>query len=277
MRLRIGWIVSGILVLAAVGYVAVCAQLYLTQDAQVFPAPSPDPIRAKELAKAHPDLVDIHLTTTDGTILSGILLARTRNGSPAPLLLYFGGNQDLCQDFFVNAPEKLPDVSLACVDYRGYGASQGKPSEALVKDDALLTYDFFKVQSKATSVTVMGRSLGTALATHVAAERPTTGLILVTPADSIAAVGQERYPYIPVHLLLRSHFNATLDAAKVLCPTLIFIAASDTTIPPHHCERLASFFSKQKRIIILQGNHSTILENPGYWPAIREFQTSLGK
>ncbi|WP_428566922.1 MAG: alpha/beta hydrolase [Solidesulfovibrio sp. DCME] len=275
MRLRIGSVFSGLLGLAAVGYVAVCAQLYLTQDAQVFPAPSPDPIRAEEVAKAHPALAGLHLTTPDGTVLSGLLMSRERDGAAAPLLLYFGGNQDLCQDFFVNAPEELPDMSLACLDYRGYGSSHGKPSEALVKADALFAFDFLSKQTNAPSVTVMGRSLGTALATHVAALRPSRGLILVTPAESIAAVGQERYPYIPVGLLLRSHFDMTPDAARVLCPTLVFIAASDTTIPPHHGQRLASFLSGQKRIIVLEGDHTTILQNSGYWPAIREFQAGL--
>ncbi len=277
MRFRIGRLCTGLLVLAAVGYAAVCARLYLTQDSQVFPAPSPDPAGAEAVAKASADVVELRLATADDTVLSGLLMTRTRDGSPAPLLLYFGGNQDLCQDFFVNAPRELSHVSLACLDYRGYGASQGKPTEALVKADALLAFDFLSKQTKAPSVILMGRSLGTAVATYVAAERPSKGLILVTPADSIAAVGQARYPYIPVSLLLRNPFDATIDASHVQCPTLVFIAASDTTIPPHHGERLASFLPGQKRVLVLEGNHSTILHNPGYWPAIRAFLAGLEK
>jgi len=277
MRIRTGRMITVVLVLAMVAYAAVCAQLYFTQDGQVFPAPSQDPVLAETVANTHPGIVGLRLTASDGTVLSGLLLTRNRDGSPAPFLLYFGGNQDLCQDFFTDAPEELPDVSLGCLDYRGYGASQGKPSEALLKADALLAFDELAGRTKAPLVTVMGRSLGTALAAHVAALRPANGLIMVTPADSIAAVGQEKYPYIPVSLLLRNPFDITLDAARVQCPTLEFIAASDTTIPPHHGERLASFLPGQKRIIVLPGDHSTILKNPGYWPPIREFLAGLVK
>ncbi len=155
--------VALLLVLAAVDYAAVCARLYLTQTARSF-RPLPLIPGAEAVAKASADVVELRLATADDTVLSGLLMTRTRDGSPAPLLLYFGGNQDLCQDFFVNAPRELSHVSLACLDYRGYGASQGKPTEALVKADALLAFDFLSKQTKAPSVILMGRSLGTAVA-----------------------------------------------------------------------------------------------------------------
>lgn len=271
MRPRIGRILAVALLLAAAGYAAVCARLFLTQDSQVFPAPPPDPVRAAAVAKAQPRLEAIRLTAPDATSLSGLLLDRTRDGSPAPLVLYFGGNKDLCQDFFVEAPERLPDFSLACLDYRGYGASQGRPTEAALEADALLAFDRLAERTRAPSVIVMGRSLGTAVAAHVAARRSAGVLVLVTPADSIAAVGQERYPYVPVGLLLRNPFDATPDAARVACPTLVLLAASDTTVPPRHGERLAALLPGPKTVTVLDGDHGTVLDNPGYWPAIRAF------
>ena len=92
------------------------------------------------------------------------------------------------------------------MDYRGYGFSTGVSTEATLYRDALKLYD--SVKSKHTRISLGGRSLGTAVATYVAAYREVSKLALITPFDSIVNVAQGKYPVYPVHLLLHDTFDS---------------------------------------------------------------------
>ena len=105
----------------------------------------------------------------------------------------------------------------SAINYRGYGASEGKPGESALTADAL--GDLRRGDAKRDDVdprriVVFGRSLGTAIAAHLAAERPVAGAILVSPYDSLAAIGRKHYPWLPVSLLLRHRFDALPDAKR---------------------------------------------------------------
>ncbi|MBF0482641.1 MAG: alpha/beta hydrolase, partial [Desulfovibrionaceae bacterium] len=161
-------------------------------------------------------------------------------------------------------------------DYRGYGRSTGVPSETALKADALLLYDRLTAAGGARKTIVMGRSLGTALAAHVAANREAAAVILVTPFDSIRAVGQQRHPFIPVGLLLKNPFDVLPDAAQIYAPALVLIAARDTTVPPEHARRLAEALRGQEKTVVLDGDHASILKKTEYWPSIRDFLRENG-
>jgi hypothetical protein len=276
---------AGAAVLAVGAYLAALAYLYLTQQRQVFPGKATDSAVDAALLERYPQMREIEYTTPDGAILTGRLLARPDSAAGpkgAPLVLYFGGNADVSEQFLLDAPEDLPGCSIAALDYRGYGESTGVASEAALKADALLIYDRLTAASGEfgrtgrSGVVVMGRSLGTALAAHVAANREVAALVLVTPFDSIRAVGQERHPLIPVGLLLKNPFDVLPDAARVTAPTLVLIAASDATVPPEHARRLAAAWHGPLKTVTLAGDHDTILTNSDYWPTIRNFLRENG-
>jgi hypothetical protein len=262
---------AGAAVLVLGAYLAATAFLYLTQQRQVFPGKATDSAVDAALLERYPHMREIEFTTPDGAVLTGRLWA---GPAGAPLVLYFGGNADFSGQFLLEAPAELPGCSLAALDYRGYGESTGVASEAALKADALLIYDRLTAaggEYDKSKVVVMGRSLGTALAAHVAASRDVAAVVLVTPFDSIRAVGQERHPFFPVGLLLKNPFDVLPDAAKVAAPTLIVIAASDTTVPPEHARRLAAAWRGPHTTATLAGDHDTVLANPDYWPTIRNF------
>ena len=263
-------------VLALGAYLAVLAFLFLTQQGQVFPGRAPDHALDGALAERFPQLRGVSIATPDGAVLAGRLLTRAAGARNAPLVLYFGGNADLSGEFLLYAPEELPGYSIAALDFRGYGESTGVPSEASLKADALLAYDRLTQAGGADRVIVMGRSLGTALAAHVAANREAAALVLVTPFDSIRAVGQERHPFVPVGLLLKNPFDVLPDAARITVPTLVLIAAGDTTVPPEHARRLADALGGPKKTVTLEGDHNTLLTQPNYWPTIRDFLRENG-
>jgi uncharacterized protein len=261
---------------AGLAYCGYLGFLYYTQDSLVFPGRPTDPARESEIRKYYKDLQDFKLKAADGTRLRGYLLIREHDGRPAPAILYFHGNAEEQTGFFLWSPNELRAYSVAGLDYRGYGKSEGKASETAVKSDALAAYDALAARlGPGVPIVVMGRSLGCGVAASVAAHRDVAGVILVTPYDSLAAVGQDAHPFVPVSLLMRNRFDVAPDAARVKAPTLMLVAGADTLIPPRHADRLASLWAGPKDVETVENaTHGNIVDNPRYWELIHDF---LGK
>lgn len=279
---------------AVLAYLCYMGLMYFLQDSQLFPGRDTDQALLAQLRAYHPDLTDFSLTTPDGATLSGYLLPRTlpalptpsdSDGSidppaarvevPAPILVYFQGNAEEAASFFLWSPAELSRFTLAAVNYRGYGASTGASTEQTAKADALAVFDALRARYPGAPIAVMGRSIGSGVAAHVAANRPVSAVVLVTPYDSIRAVGQAAHPLLPVGLLLRQPFDVTPDAARVTAPTLFLIASNDTLIPPARAESLARVWAGPKDFRRIDAGHNSILDSPDYWPFIRDFLTAV--
>ena len=97
-------------------------------------------------------------------------------------------------------------------------------------------------------------------------------MILSTPYDSLAAVAQRYYPYLPVRWLLRHRFDSIALAPRLEVPLLCLIAGRDEVIPPAHAERLYQAWGGPKRKLVLAGaRHNETDAAPEFWPAIRGF------
>ncbi|WP_196411322.1 alpha/beta fold hydrolase, partial [Xanthomonas translucens] len=145
--------------IAAVAYLVVCALLYLGQrNLLYFP-------QATRVAAAQTDFT---LQRSPALRLRGWQLNPGRD----KVLLYFGGNaEDLRQARAQLAP-LLPDYSGYLLAYRGYGASDGTPNEAALIGDALALYDHVRAAKPHAEIAVLGRSLGSGVASQLAARRP---------------------------------------------------------------------------------------------------------
>ncbi|MEN8146698.1 MAG: alpha/beta hydrolase [Campylobacterota bacterium] len=188
-------------------------------------------------------------------------------------LIYFGGNAENVayniDDFRVMFPERTAYL----VNYRGYGGSSGSPSEEGFQSDALLTYDHFGKQH--SSVSVMGRSIGGAVATHLATKRDIDKLLLVTPFDSAVNVGKKFYPIFPIDLILQERLDAAGMAPEITIPTLIVAAADDEIIPSESTENLVKAFTKTEvAFVSLSGGHNSVHLDPEYKSTITAFITS---
>jgi pimeloyl-ACP methyl ester carboxylesterase len=250
------------LVIAAVAYLALIAFVYVTQRSQIyFPtAESLDPA-AQALSIA-----------TGGERIKVWVVARP--GSRA--LLYFGGNaEDVAGniDLFAAA---FPDRSLYLVNYRGYGGSSGRPSEAGLRADALAIFDH--VQRERSGIAVMGRSLGSGVAVQLASERPVERLVLVTAYDSLVNVAREYFRWLPVGLLLRDRYDSAGRAGDVDAPVLIVIAGEDEIISRARSDALAAAFAPgQVQVEVVPGvGHNTLDWSPAYLDAVRRFLASDG-
>ncbi len=256
--------------LAYCGYLAM---LYLGQDGMVFPGRAADPARVAEIKRYYRDLEPFDVTVADGTVLRGYFLPRRKEGRLASAVLYFCGNAEEETGFFLWSPNELRQWSVAGVDYRGYGNSGGRPSETLLKADALAVYDALAQKlGDNGKIAVMGRSLGCGLAAYVAAHRPVAGVVLVTPYDSLAAVGSDSHPYVPVRLLLKNPFDVSSDAAKITAPTLMLVAGADEIIAPRRALSLAEVWAGPNDVRTVENaSHGSISDSPMYWRLIREF------
>jgi len=250
------------------------ALLYLLQDKLVFnPVSTPVSLyRASAQHRARAVTLSMH----DGNRLRGWWLRPKRvTPSLAPALVYFGGRSE--EVSWVSARlAALRGVHSLFLNYRGYGGSQGRPSERALLADALTVYDWISAQPGVDPLRVglIGRSLGSGIATYVASERPAAAVVLVTPYDSVAEIARHRFPYCATQYLLKHRFNAIEFARRARAPALILLAEFDTVIPEHHALRLIDAWAGQKEVILIQNtNHSDIQEHLHSWQAIADFLT----
>jgi uncharacterized protein len=251
--------------------------VYLAQDSLIFyRQPLPDARRA-EIARRFPAATEVIIPSADGAKLHGWLVL-PQGTAPAPLVLYYGGNAEEVSHMLeaIGDPVRggTPGVAWLVVNYRGYGASEGSPSQAALVADALAHYDYASKLPgiDADRVFVFGRSLGSGVAVQLAAHRPVRALILVSPYDSLAAVAKRYYWYLPVDWMLKHRFDSIALAPQMKQPLLCFIAERDDVIPPEHAERLFAAWSGPKRRVLLGGaGHNTTDGTAGFWPAVQAF------
>jgi hypothetical protein len=258
----------GWLLLAVVVVLGVPAAAYLAQDRMLF-LPH---LAASPGARRPPRPVDeIALTTADGPRIRG-WLAPARGGGPAPLIVYYGGN---AEDATGQALEPWPaDWALALVNYRGYGASEGRPSERALCADAVTVLDALarRPDVDATRIVLVGRSLGTGVATQVAAQRPVRGVVLISPYDSMVALARYHYPFLPVRWLLRHRFDSIARAPSIEAPLLAIAGERDTVVPPERSRRLHDTWGGPKRwVLIAAAGHDDLGREREFWAAIRGF------
>jgi len=260
----VGWLVIG-----AVLLIGLPATMYFAQDSLLFfPQPLTGPPQA-----ARP-VEPIAIEREEGVHVRGWLV---RAAQPrAPLVLYYGGN---AEELSWQMTEPWPaDWALALVNYRGYGESDGRPSEAALFGDALAVFDALvrRPDVDPARVVLVGRSLGSGVATYVAAERPVAAVVLISPYDSMAAVGQRHYPWLPVGWLLKHPFDSASRAPGIRVPLLALAGARDGIIPPAHSRKLVAAWGGPKRLIELpEAGHNDLPGTPQFWPAIEGFLREL--
>jgi pimeloyl-ACP methyl ester carboxylesterase len=201
----------------------------------------------------------------------GRVWVEVRHPGRKKALLYFPGNSEHWWENPDALAALLPEHTLYFLHYPGYGASGGAPSQEALYQAALALYD--TAASRHGAVDIVGRSLGSGVALHVAARRPVHRLVLITPYDSIAALGQDRYRLYPVRWLSKDPFDAIREAPRVQAPVLVLLAERDRVIPSEHSLRLMEAL-RQARVIsrTLPGtDHGDIVDAPDFRETLQNF------
>ena len=249
--------------------------LYAIQERLIFhPVPVNEGQR-KLLREGAPQVREIELAGAQGTRLHG-WLQKPAGVARAPLLLYFGGNEEDISLVF-GARDRVPGWALAALAYRGYGLSAGEPGESALFADALAIYDALARREDVDPgrIAVMGRSLGSGVAVYLASRRPVVATVLVTPYDSIADIAAERFWFAPVSWILRHRFDSISRAPGIRAPGLFVVAADDEQIPPARSRRLFEAWAGPKQWYLApREDHATIGFHAAYWPSIGRFLAS---
>jgi len=249
-------ITSIALVLVAI-YLLASAFLYVFQRKLIyFPMPIDAAFSATEIT-----------LDNRGIELQGWVL----NPGKEKAMIYFGGNSELITHRAAFFTEVFRDYSVYLINYRGYGNSEGKPSEKGLFSDAVAIYDHIEAQHQ--SILAYGRSLGSGVAVYLASQRNLERLILLTPYDSVAEVAQVIYPIFPVRYLIRDRFDSVSRTPDIEIPVLVAIAQQDHEITPRHSQALiASLKQADLQVVEISGaSHNDIVEFSAYREAIGEF------
>jgi uncharacterized protein len=240
--------------LVLTGYVVICLLLFLGQRSMIyFPQPR---------GQANVPFLEI---SNEGLKLQVTHLPKASERA----VIYFGGNAEDVTASLPDLAASFPDAALYALHYRGYGGSEGKPSEQALYSDALSLYAL--VQKQHRRIVVIGRSLGSGVATYVGSQRAVERLILITPYSSIADVAAAQFSWIPVRWLLKDRFESAQYAAKSRAPVRIIAAQHDEVIPAWSTQRLFQAIppALASQHVIAGVGHNDIGSSPRYLELLR--------
>lgn len=189
----------------------------------------------------------------------------------ASLVLGFGGNAWNADDLAHHLHAIFPDRDVVAFHYRGYAPSTGRPSARAILDDAIAIHDAVVARLAPERIVAVGISLGSGPAAHLARSRRISGLVLVTPFDTLAALAREHYPWLPVGLLLRHRMDVVADVAALSLPVAVITGAEDSIVPPRRSapvRRAADDLVMDRRIV--GAGHNTIHGHADYRRAMRD-------
>ena len=248
--------------------------LYLFQPAFVY-----YPLR--NLA-ATPDRVglayrNVRLEAADGVALHAWYLPHP---APRATLLFLHGNGGNIS----HRLEKLAiyhrlGLAVLIVDYRGYGRSEGKPTEAGTYRDADAAWRYLtgRLGVEARDVVVYGESLGAAVAAWLAERHEPGALVVESAFISISAMGRHYYPYLPAGLLARIRYPTLAYIEAVRCPLLVIHSPDDEIVPYSHGRALYEAAGGPRALLEITGDHNSgfLASGDRYRAGLDDFLTGL--
>lgn len=210
---------------------------------------------------------DFELKRPDATLRGWVV----NRGHPDPIL-YFGGNAERIEANRETFARLFPGHSVYLVAYRGYGASTGEPDETALVSDALAIFDEVQRLHPGQRIAIIGRSLGSGVASQLAAQRPVKRLALITPFDSMVATAKAHYPVFPVDWLLDERYESDKALKRFDAPVLIVHAGRDEVVPEANTMRLIASLSKPPTAVrIPNADHNDISAHPEFVSALVQF------
>lgn len=192
--------------------------------------------------------------------------------NPLGLVLYFHGNSRSIKGWSRYAKDFYRyNYDVVLVDYRGFGKSTGKRSEAMMLKDMQFVYDTLAVQYHEHHIIVYGRSLGSGFAAKIASDNTPRYLILDAPYYSFKKVVERFLPFLPLRMLLRFHLRTDKWIKHVNCHTYIIHGTKDWLIPISNSEKLQAINPKKITLVRIEGGgHNNLPSFPAYHNIIRD-------
>ncbi len=219
---------------------------------------------------------DVSFNAEDGVRLQGWYVAP--KDPDGPVLLWTHGNAGNLSHRAENIAliQKELGAGVFIFDYRGYGQSEGRPSEEGLYADGRAAYAWLIERVPHERIFLFGRSLGAAVVVKLAVEgKKARGLILESPFESTLAMGKKMFPFLPVGWLISAKFDSAAMIPKVKTPLFVLHGDKDGIVPYAQGLRLyEAAGSSHKRFFTIKGaGHNDTYYTGGapYWAAWREF------
>jgi len=242
--------------LVAVGYAVMLVGMYAFQSRLIFFPNTPS-----RAVGPGPDSIGLAFETVEILTDDGIRLEAwyVPARGPRGTVLFFHGNAG-------NISHRLDslkvfnqlDLSTLIFDYRGYGGSEGKASEAGIYSDAEAAWHHLTEDrgTPAAEIVLFGRSLGAAVAASVAGRHRPGALIIESGFVSVPDMAAELYPWLPARRLARIGFPTGDFLQSASCPVLVVHSRDDEIIPFDHGLRLFGMAREPKQFLELRGGHN---------------------
>lgn len=257
--------------LAAYAILLVLAWRY--QDRMAFPGRRMRLIHPRDAGLPDGEIVSIR--TADSVQLRGWYLpASPTPGArhPTPALLWFYGNMETVSALAPIVRDlRPPGIALLIVDYRGYGESEGEPSEAGIYRDAEAAWGYLasRADVDSTRIAVYGRSVGSAVATYLADVKPVRAVVLESPFSNAAEMARVHYAMLP-RFVVRMSLDNLARVARLTAPLLIFHGAEDEIVPPRMGRAVAEAGHAREFVLISGSGHNDTYDVGG-----REYREKL--
>jgi dienelactone hydrolase len=261
--------IIGVIILVL--YATVCALLYFNQDDLLFHPQPKSKQEVAEILKSYPEFDTLSFVMKDANRTCGYI-SKDSIKEKLPLVLYFGGNAEEVSHL-ADFKKYFPNTIMVLMNYRNFGLSQGKISEQTMFSDALEVYDklIANPEIDANKVIVIGRSIGTGVATYVSSQRKTNATVLITPYENMIDVAFEKYPFVPISLLIKHRFESDKYAPSISSPILALISTKDQVIPKHHAYKLIEAWKGKTEALEVNEDHNSIMKNEDVWKKIESF------
>ncbi len=223
----------------------------LLEDSFVY-FPTRDPmsfrVGAAAAAVAGVSIEDCDITTADGVRLHA-WWCRPATPARAVVLMYHGNAGNLADRVDMLLDLARISAETLIVDYRGYGRSQGRPSERGLRADATAAWSYLTEARGVLPhhVVLYGESLGGAVAIELASRTDPAGLVVQSSFTSIPDMAGVHMPWIP-RFLIRTRMDSATAIERVRCPVLVVHSPDDEIVPYEMGRRLFDLAPGPKRL-----------------------------
>ena len=215
---------------------------------------------------------DAWFNAADGTKLHGWYVPCDQ---PRAVILFAHGNGGNITDRadMLRAMHYQMHSSVMIFDYRGYGRSEGVPSERGILADGRAARKWLAARARIpeTQIVMMGESLGGGVAVDLAAADGARGLILESTFSSLPDVAATHFPWLPVHLLMRARLNSAEKIPNYHGPLLQVHGDRDQIIPFAIGKKLFEAANEPKQFVVVPGGDHNDPSTPAYLKALDEF------
>lgn len=259
-----------LLISVVLGYAAILLLVYFLQSQLVY---HPHKSITATPADLGYEYENVTIVTEDNNQLHGWFVpADTANLT----VLYFHGNAG-------NISGRMETIQLLhqlglnvfIFDYRGYGQSEGHPTEEGTYRDAEAAWNYLQSERDipGSDIVIMGRSLGGSVAAWLAARKNPAASIIETTFTSAADLGADLYPWLPVRWMIKYEYNTLQNIQEIDSPVFMSHSRADQVVPFHHSKKLFEAANQPKVFLELEGTHASGFLETGvkYRDALKSF------